>query len=230
LKEIAFSNVDLPYGWMSTMSPYSLTYEGKLWHTAEALFQALRFDDPEIHERLRGPKSPTDCQHLAHGILKNLVKTGQLHKHVVEPLSMTDVENLEQCIRLKFEQHPPLYWPLLHTVERPIYYDLTSRGKRGANIFWGVIKREDGTWEGENIMGKIWMKIREEEIKKWKTPTPKERYAKFGLNEDPYKALKEAQSEGYEIYELFFENMMWYTNENPDFSKPVACYRIEDSF
>ena len=42
---IAFTSVNLPFGWLGNMSPYPLQHEGHPFLTAEALFQSLRFDD-----------------------------------------------------------------------------------------------------------------------------------------------------------------------------------------
>ena len=55
---IAFTKVDLPFGELGNMSPHRITYEGKRYKTAEALFQALRFEDEEIREELRSLASP----------------------------------------------------------------------------------------------------------------------------------------------------------------------------
>jgi predicted NAD-dependent protein-ADP-ribosyltransferase YbiA (DUF1768 family) len=35
-------------------------------------------------------------------------------------------------------------------------------------LFLGAAKQVDGSWKGENMLGKIWMKIREEEQAKSK--------------------------------------------------------------
>jgi predicted NAD-dependent protein-ADP-ribosyltransferase YbiA (DUF1768 family) len=228
MKEIAFTKVSLPYGWLGNMSPYPVTYDGKVWKTTEALFQALRFEDEEIREAIRKEPSPMGCKFRVKAIVKELTQKGELHKRTVEPLSKQDVENMEMCVRLKLQQHPNLLWPLIETVDIPIFEDVTSRGKKGTNLFWGAMKMEDGSWEGKNILGRIWMKIRKEEIQKFKKPAQSELNYKFGLSEDPYKVLKNANSEGYEILELSFDNMKWYVNESPNFSKPVACYKIRE--
>ena len=59
---IAFTKVDLPHGWLGNMSDHPVKYDGKWWLTTEALFQALRFDDPAIREELRTIKSPMGCK------------------------------------------------------------------------------------------------------------------------------------------------------------------------
>ena len=228
MTEIAFTKVKLPFGWLGNMAPYPVTYMGKTWRTTEALFQALRYEDEEIQEMIRKEPSPMGCKFRVKAIVKDLTQKGELHKRVIEPLSEKDLQNMELCIRLKIEQHPQLLKALLQTTGCPIYEDVTSRGKRGTNLFWGALKNADGTWEGENSLGKIWMKIRDEKIQELKTPTLKETGAKFGITKDPYQELKEAHSNGAQIAELSFENMKWYVRDNYDWSKPVKCYKVID--
>ena len=47
---IPFTKTGLPNGYLGNMFPSPIEYDGKVWKTAEALFQALRFDDDEIRE------------------------------------------------------------------------------------------------------------------------------------------------------------------------------------
>jgi predicted NAD-dependent protein-ADP-ribosyltransferase YbiA (DUF1768 family) len=161
-KEIAFTKVNLPYGWLGNMSAYPVVHNGKEWRTTEALFQALRFNDEEIRESIRLEKSPMGCKMKTKSIIKTLTAQNQLFKRVVEPLSPEDVRNMEFCLRLKLEKHPRLLTELIKTNNIPIYEDVTSRGKRGSNVFWGAIKTSDGNWEGQNILGNLWMKLRTE--------------------------------------------------------------------
>jgi predicted NAD-dependent protein-ADP-ribosyltransferase YbiA (DUF1768 family) len=59
---IAFKKVKDAFGWMSNMSPHPLAIEDgnhlKHWRTAEAVFQAMRFDSPSISEAIRECPSP----------------------------------------------------------------------------------------------------------------------------------------------------------------------------
>src|SRR5262249_49560871 len=55
---IAFTKVDLPYGWLGNMAPFPVMHDGRGYRTTEALFQALRFDQEPIREAIRGEKSP----------------------------------------------------------------------------------------------------------------------------------------------------------------------------
>lgn len=151
------------------MAPYPITFAGKVWKTSEALFQALRFEDESIQELLRSQASPMGCKFKAKAIANELKKKGELHKRVIEPGSKNDVENMEFCLRLKLNHHSQLLKQLLETGSIPIYEDATSRTKTGGSaLFWGAAKQVDGSWKGENMLGKIWMKIREEEQAKSK--------------------------------------------------------------
>jgi len=151
MKEISFTKVKLPFGWLGNMSPYPIEAFGKTWRTSEALFQALRFDSQEIREEIRSQKSPMAAK---------LKAKGQRDKMVVKPLSTTDIQNMRFCVTLKVQQHDNLRQMLLETDDARIIEDCTNRGRRGSNLFWGAIKNDDG-WEGSNALGVIWMEIRD---------------------------------------------------------------------
>ena len=73
-------------------------------------------------------------------------------------MSENDLENMRMCVRLKIEQHPKLLLQLLATNDQIIIEDIGKRnGER--HKFWGA-KEINGVWEGENMMGKIWMELR----------------------------------------------------------------------
>jgi predicted NAD-dependent protein-ADP-ribosyltransferase YbiA (DUF1768 family) len=50
---------------------------------------------------------------------------------------------------------------LLATGDEIIVEDASERGSGGGK-FWGAALQEDGSWDGENNLGHIWMKIRED--------------------------------------------------------------------
>lgn len=62
---ITFKKVNEPYGWLSNMSSYKIEFNGKTWGSSEALFQALRFTDTNIQERIRSAKSPMTAKMMA---------------------------------------------------------------------------------------------------------------------------------------------------------------------
>ena len=162
MQEIAFTKVRLPYGWLGNMSPYPIEFDGKLWKTTEALFQALRFCDDQIREAIRSESSPMGCKLKAKSIVNELIQSDRLYLRCVEPQSTQDVQNMELCLRLKLAQHPQLITELKSTLDLPIYEDVTSRGDRGSNLFWGAMRNSNGSWTGQNTLGKLWQKLRSE--------------------------------------------------------------------
>jgi ribA/ribD-fused uncharacterized protein len=151
-KIIAFTKVKLPYGWLGNMSPYPIEHEGKEWRTTEALFQALRFKDEETRELIRSQKSPMAAKMMA-----------KKHRElmVIQPMSDEDYENMALCLILKLTHHPDLIAELLKTGDSVIIEDVTARGSRGSNLYWGALINENGDWIGENKLGRSWMYLRE---------------------------------------------------------------------
>lgn len=148
---IEFTKVDLPYGWLGNMYASPVHYNGKIWKTSEALFQALRFEDEEIRELIRCEKSPMGAKMKA---------KGNKNKMVIEPMSEKDIENMKMVVRLKFDQNPVLKTKLKVSGEHVIVENIGERnGAR--HLFWGM-KKINGEWEGENKMGQILMELREE--------------------------------------------------------------------
>jgi ribA/ribD-fused uncharacterized protein len=150
-KIITFTKVSLPHGWLGNMSPFPVEHDEKTWRTSEALFQALRFEDEEIRELIREQKSPMAAKMMA---------KKYRDKMIVQPLSDEDYGNMALCLILKLKYHPELIDSLLETGDSIIVEDVTSRGSRGSNLYWGAMKVED-EWVGENKLGKAWMYLRE---------------------------------------------------------------------
>ena len=149
-KYIGFTKVALPFGWLGNMAPFPVTWEGQVWKTTEALFQALRFEDPQIREKIRLEKSPFSAKLVAKSNRSNMK---------VEPLSQQDLANMELCVRLKIEQHPNLKAELKKTGSAVLFEDVASRKTRGSSLFWGAYL-QDGELIGKNELAKIWMQER----------------------------------------------------------------------
>jgi len=147
---ISFTKVKLPNGWLGNMSRHAIVHLDVEWATNEHLFQALRFADPEIREAIRTHRSPMAAKFFA---------KKHRDKMVVEPQSERDLDNMRLCLRLKVEQHPDLKYLLLASGEEEIIEDCTSR-QHGSGLFWGAARQEDGSWRGENVLGKLWMELR----------------------------------------------------------------------
>jgi ribA/ribD-fused uncharacterized protein len=153
---IWFKKVAEKYGWMGNMAPYPIVYNGKVWLTSEALFQGMRFDDEEIKEIIRKEKSPMGAK------MKAKKYSDQM---VVVPMTELDVEQMKKCVRIKFDQHPALKKMLLDTVGSYIYEDIGNR-KGERHKFWGVKKISENEGDGQNMMGRILMELRDELLEK----------------------------------------------------------------
>jgi predicted NAD-dependent protein-ADP-ribosyltransferase YbiA (DUF1768 family) len=78
----------------------------------------------------------------------------------IKPMSEQDVRNMKLVLSLKLEQHIFIRDSLLETNDQLIFEDVSNR--RGArHLFWGM-KMENGAWLGQNVLGKLWMELREE--------------------------------------------------------------------
>lgn len=154
ITEIAFTKSNLPFGWMGNMSNFRIIYKGIEWKSTEALFQAMRFpENSPIREEIRL---------ASNGFTAKLVAKANRDWMSVIPTSEEDLANMRLCIKLKIEQHSELKEILLGSGEIPIYEDVTARGPKNSNLFWGAMKLPDGTWEGTNILGNMWMELRTE--------------------------------------------------------------------
>lgn len=160
---IAFKKVRDRYGWLSNMSQHPV--QG--YRTAEALFQALRFDpkDTDIIEAIKAEKSPMGAK---------MVAKKNSHRMVVTPRSETDLHIMRTVLRAKVMAHPELVKALLDTGEQEIIEDVTARPNE-SGLFWGAALQFSGKWEwvGENTLGNMWMSLRsalryEEAEKGWK--------------------------------------------------------------
>lgn len=151
---VSFTKVALPNGWLGNMSPFPIEFNGKIWRTSEALFQALRFKDEEIQEQIRLEKSPMGAKMVMKSHSESII----LEKH-----GKKDLMNMKMCLKLKLAQHPSLVDLLLATGDAIIIEDVTKRGDSGGNLFWGAmeVENEEGFhWVGNNALGKLWMEIR----------------------------------------------------------------------
>ena len=153
-----FNGVKEPNGWMGNMAPYPIKFDGKVWLTSEALFQSMRYDDDSVKEMIRVEKSPMGAKMKAKKYRDQMV---------VVPMSELDVENMRKCVKMKFDAHPQLKRQLMNTKDAFIYEDIGNRnGER--HKFWGAKKLSESEGDGNNMMGKILMDLREEYLKEIK--------------------------------------------------------------
>lgn len=149
---IAFKRVKDAYGWMSNMSPHPV--HG--FRTAEAAFQAFRFADESIRQLIKAEKSPMGAKMLA---------KKHVDKMIIQPRSHLDLMLMEAIVLAKLLQNPELKDQLAATDNQLIVEDVTAR-QNESGLFWGAAGQTqvggEVTWTGENHLGKIWMKWRDQ--------------------------------------------------------------------
>lgn len=163
---IAFKKVREKHGWLSNMSPHPV--QG--FRTAEALFQAGRFGRADIIDEIRAQTSPMAAK---------MVAKKHSDQMAIHPRSPRDIEWMESVLRLKLKEHPSLVQFLKDTGTEYIVEDVSSRPNE-SGLFWGAsrigptvasmmehldmstIVIGEEVWYGQNVLGKLWMKLREE--------------------------------------------------------------------
>jgi ribA/ribD-fused uncharacterized protein len=142
--------VEERFGILGNMSPHPIEHGGYVWHTSEALFQALRFEDGSpIRDAVRRKKSPMQAKLLAKANVADMA---------IVPMSEQDLDNMRLVLGLKLAQHVEVRTTLALTESMPIVEDCTNR-QRDSGLFWGAALR-DGQWVGENWLGRLWMELR----------------------------------------------------------------------
>jgi len=125
-------------------SSFQVEYEGILYSTSEHAYQASKFRNTnyQVYCQVRDAKSAHDAQRIAN---ENKEKRYSEWNEI-------KVEVMKDILRCKVEQHPYVLKKLLETGDREIIEDSWRDSQWG----WGENK------EGENLLGKIWMELREE--------------------------------------------------------------------
>jgi len=127
---------------LSNFSAFTLEWKGNLWPTSEHAYQAEKFDDENIKEELRTARSVDDAYKIAQ-------EYSSLKRSDWDEIK---VSTMKKIFKAKLEQHPVIGELLLASGDRVLIKD--SR----LDAYWGWGPDKDG----ENIMGKLWMEVREE--------------------------------------------------------------------
>ena len=128
---------------LSPFSAHEIEIDGDIYKTIEHAYHALRIKPGVEREAIKSQRSPMDAW-----------REGQKYKHNPELLvdGYDKYVIMEMLCRAKLEQHNDVKEVLLATGERELLkvYD--------TDYDWGT--GADGS--GENKMGKLWMKLRDE--------------------------------------------------------------------
>lgn len=131
------------YSFLSNFFPEKITVSGKEYPTVEHYFQAMKTKDPLEREKIRTAETP--------GKAKRLGRTVKLRPDWHE----IKLKVMEQALRKKFAD-PELKALLKETGSQELI-----EGNEWGDKFWGCVQEEE-VWVGENNLGKLLMKIRDE--------------------------------------------------------------------
>lgn len=138
---IHFYHSDQTWGEFSNFSQHAVYLQGKIWPTTEHFYQAQKFKNHDLQERIRRATSPIVAKQIAK-------KLEVSHQHVNWHKVKEDI--MSQALEAKFTQHPELTDLLLSTQTRHIAEHTRN------DSYWG--DAEDNT--GLNRLGELLMKLR----------------------------------------------------------------------
>jgi ribA/ribD-fused uncharacterized protein len=139
---ISFFSKSETYREFSNFAPFPIEIDGVAWPSTEHYYQAQKFTDPELQEKIRNAAKPVIAKKLAQKHANKIRADWPETKDAV----------MERAVRCKFEQHADLRELLLATGDE----DLAEAAP--SDYYWGV--GVDGT--GQNRLGLLLMRLRAE--------------------------------------------------------------------
>ena len=137
-----FYSVADAYGEFSNFAAFPIRLGGKLWPTSEHYFQAQKFKDAKVKEKIRKAKTPSLAARMGRDRSLKLRRDWESVK----------VGVMTEAVRAKFAQHEDLRELLLSTGDAQLV-EHTDR-----DAYWG----DGGDGSGKNMLGRILMRVREE--------------------------------------------------------------------
>ena len=130
---------------LDNFSSFGLVMNSEYFQTSEHAFQYLKFVDTnkEIANKIKASFSPNDARNIAH----------ENKDYRLSNWSDVKYQNMEKVLRLKVEQNPIVKDVLLNTKDYIIAENCIDE-----DTDWGL----DSNNQGDNNLGKIWMKIRDD--------------------------------------------------------------------
>lgn len=137
-----FYSVKNPYGEFSNFALFPLVIDGVEWATSEHYYQAHKYTEPELMERVRNAQTPMQAAKI--GRDPNIPKRSDWD-------SYKDIA-MEKAVRAKFAQYEILR-VLLKSTNNSAIYEHTKN-----DCYWG----DCGDRTGKNKLGLLLMQIRSE--------------------------------------------------------------------
>jgi len=134
------------YGFLSNFYASPVSFEGVDYPTIEHAFQAAKTADYDVRRSIRNAATPGTAKRM-----------GRTLKRRADWFDVSLVI-MEQLVREKFTRYPELKALLLATGETELI-EGNNWNDRFYGAIWDTTKNE---WVGENHLGQILMKVREE--------------------------------------------------------------------
>ncbi len=141
-RETAVTSFRGKYAFLSNFYAAEVPFEGMVYPNSEAAFQAAKCLDPEDRIPFTETKNPTVAKRMGRKVALR------------SDWAYVKLGIMEQIVRAKFAAHPELAERLAATGDLPL-----AEGNAWHDTFWGVDAK---TGKGENHLGEILMKVREE--------------------------------------------------------------------
>ena len=132
------------YFFLSNFYKHPITYEDIYYQHTEAAFQAAKTLDPVLRRKISEFASPGKAKRAGR---KLVLRDGW---------EEMKVQVMEDVLRLKFAD-PFLRSRLLATGDAELI-----EGNNWGDTVWGSVKTYNGEWTGQNLLGKLLMKLRSE--------------------------------------------------------------------
>lgn len=141
MKRVLFYGGEFGYGF-SNFASFAVEWRGRVWMTSEHAYQAAKFDDEKIINEIHSARSAHQALKFAHEYVNYIRPTWYSEKLAI----------MEEIIRHKLAQHPYIEKQLRESGDAELVEDSAK------DDFWG----RGSDWEGQNHLGKLWMKLRSE--------------------------------------------------------------------
>lgn len=142
MKDIKFYRVGDEYGNFSNFASFPIFIDGISWPTVEHYFQACKFEEISIKEKIRSLSSP--MQAAKEG--RNRGNPLRIDWEIIKD------EVMLSALLAKFKQHPKLREELLNTGNSNLVEHTSN------DSYWG----DGGDGSGKNMLGGLLMKVRDE--------------------------------------------------------------------
>jgi len=127
------------YAFLSNFYPFTIEFDGHKWSTSEHAYQAMKMTNKEDFFKILKASTPAKAKRLGNTLPK------------LEKWDKIKVDIMQEILRVKFS-YPEMKNKLLSTGNSHL-----EEGNTWGDKFWGTVNGK-----GQNMLGKLLMKIRKE--------------------------------------------------------------------